>query len=284
MQSIVFFNTKGGTGKTTICYNYGWYLADKLDKKVLLLDFDPQTNLIQAFHKGSKTKSGKNLDSLFLDYFGGKNIFFQDYTISINKNLELVPSSNNISLIDDYMTDMVIEESVSKSQKIPSIKRNSLLKEVLDSCIPADRYDYVLIDSQPNFNLLSTTAIIYAKNILVVLRPELFSLLDINYLSKVKNNLEKKFDVQINILGILVNAFEKRKKVSKEVVKILEDKYSDQFRVLENKMRYLSDYQKSITLQRKPVFRSFPSSGATKEILKVFSEIDGLIDGGIAEG
>ena len=52
MEKVVFFNTKGGTGETTICYNYGWYLAEKRNKKVLLMDFDPQINLVQAFKKG----------------------------------------------------------------------------------------------------------------------------------------------------------------------------------------------------------------------------------------
>ena len=49
MNKLVFFNTKGGTGKTTLCYNYGWYLALKRHKRVLFLDFDPQVNLIKSF-------------------------------------------------------------------------------------------------------------------------------------------------------------------------------------------------------------------------------------------
>jgi chromosome partitioning protein len=51
MKKIVFFNTKGGTGKTTICYNFGWYLAGKKNKRILFMDFDPQINLVQAFNR-----------------------------------------------------------------------------------------------------------------------------------------------------------------------------------------------------------------------------------------
>ena len=85
MKKIVFFNTKGGTGKTTICYNYGWYLAEKKGKKVLFMDLDPQTNLVQAFGKESDN-SKTNLDNLIMDYLKGKDINFKDYVIKITDN------------------------------------------------------------------------------------------------------------------------------------------------------------------------------------------------------
>ena len=82
MEKVVFFNTKGGTGKTAICYNYGWYLAEKKDKKVLFMDFDPQINLVQALGKASD-ESKVNLDNLMIDYLKGKKINFEDYVIKI---------------------------------------------------------------------------------------------------------------------------------------------------------------------------------------------------------
>ena len=64
MKKIVFFNAKGGTGKTTLCYNYGWYLSHQKGKKVLMMDFDPQINLVQSFNLGSASKFGQNLETL----------------------------------------------------------------------------------------------------------------------------------------------------------------------------------------------------------------------------
>ncbi|MEA2015949.1 MAG: ParA family protein [Actinomycetota bacterium] len=67
MEKIVFFNTKGGTGKTTLCYNFGWYLASKKNKKILFMDFDPQINLVQAFGIQRTTDDKKNMDNLMID-------------------------------------------------------------------------------------------------------------------------------------------------------------------------------------------------------------------------
>jgi len=274
MEKVVFFNTKGGTGKTTICYNYGWYLAEKKDKKVLFLDFDPQINLVQAFNKGTSNDKGNNLDTLIINYIKGNNINFNDYIIKISNNIDLLPSSNNVSLIEEYLTDYLLGKTFKEQKIYKATHRNAIINELLEENINEDDYDYIVIDSQPNFSLLSTTSIIYAKNIIVVVKPELFSFLDIEYLNKIIENLEKRFYIKINIAGVIVNAFEKRKKMSEFIVKNLEARYKDKLPILKQKIRYLVPYQKSILLKREPVFLSYPDEEATSDIIKLFSNVD----------
>ncbi len=274
MKKVVFFNTKGGTGKTTICYNYGWYLAEKKDKKVLFLDFDPQINLVQAFNKGTSNDKGNNLDTLIINYIKGNDINFNDYIIKISNNIDLLPSSNNVSLIEEYLTDYLLGKTFKEQKIYKATHRNAIINELLEENINEDDYDYIVIDSQPNFSLLSTTSIIYAKNIIVVVKPELFSFLDIEYLNKIIENLEKRFYIKINIAGVIVNAFEKRKKMSEFIVKNLEARYKDKLPILKQKIRYLVPYQKSILLKREPVFLSYPDEEATSDIIKLFSNVD----------
>lgn len=278
MKKIVFFNTKGGTGKTTLCYNYGWYLAEKRDKKILFIDLDPQTNLVQAFNKGPSNVRGNNLDKLIVNYIKGININFRDYVMKINDNIDLLPSSNNISLVEEYLTDYLLERTFSESKIYKSMHRSIIIKKILEENIADGSYDYVIIDSQPNFTLLSTTSIIYAKNIIVVVKPELFSYLDINYLNKVIKNLEKKFEIEAKIFVVIINAFEKIKKTSKEVIYSIEKKYGDKLSIIDQKIRYLVAFQKSIFLNREPVFMAYPNSEATKDVLKAFTQIDELED------
>ncbi|MDD3520396.1 MAG: ParA family protein, partial [Actinomycetota bacterium] len=92
MKKIAFFYTKGGTGKTTICFNYGYYLADYSNKRVLMLDFDPQVNLVYSFGKDNRNDEGNNLESMLLNFIKGKNILLEDYTIKIGKNLTILPT------------------------------------------------------------------------------------------------------------------------------------------------------------------------------------------------
>ena len=274
MKKVVFFNTKGGTGKTTICYNYGWYLAEKKDKKILFLDFDPQINLVQAFNKGTSNDKGNNFDNLIINYIKGNDINFKDYVIKISNSIDLLPSSNNISLIEEYLTDHLLGRAFKEQKIYKATHRNTIISELLEENIDENDYDYVVIDSQPNFSLLSTTSIIYAKNIIVVVKPELFSFLDIDYLNKIIENLEKRFYIKIKIAGVIVNAFEKRKKMSEFIVKNLEERYKDKLPIIKQKIRYLVHYQKSILLKREPVFLSYPNGEATSDIIKLFSNVD----------
>jgi len=277
MEKVVFFNTKGGTGKTTICYNYGWYLAEKKDKKVLFMDFDPQTNLVQALGKTSG-ESKVNLDNLMIDYLKGKKINFEDYVIKITDNIDLLPSSNNISLVEEYLTDYLINKTFSEHKIYKALNRNMMIRDIFEENISENHYDYIVIDSQSNFSLLSTTSIIYARKVIVVIKPEWFSLLDIDYLSKIIKNLERKYNVEIKIVGIIVNAFEKRKKAPKHVVDTLQKKYGNRLTIFNQKIRYLVHYQKSISLKGEPVFISFPYAEASDDIIRLFSQVEKSVD------
>lgn len=278
MKKIVFFNTKGGTGKTTICYNYGWYLAEKRNKKILFMDFDPQINLTQSFYKTSQIKINNGLEKLVVNYINKEKINFKDYIIKINENIDLLPSSNNISLLEEYITDYLLNRTFNYRKLYQSILRNKIIKDILDEHINEGDYDYVVIDSQPNYSLLSITSIIYSKNIIAVLKPELFSFLDLKYLNKIIESIREKFDINVSIVCIIINAFEKRKKISKNITDRLMLNYGDKLKIINQKIRYLSHYQSSISSNKEPVFISYPNSEASDDLIRAFNETDILID------
>jgi len=138
-------------------------------------------------------------------------------------------------------------------------------------------YDYIIIDSQPNYSLLSTTSLIFAKNIVIVLKPEIFSFLDIAYLKRIISNLEKKYHMSLNIVAVLINAYEKRKKASESVYEKFKHRYGTEFNLVSKKIRYLSHYQLSIMLNNEPVFKTFPFSEASLDMLDAFGEIDSFL-------
>ena len=274
MKKIVFFNTKGGTGKTTFCFNYGYYLATVKNKKVLMMDFDPQANLTFSFGEPFSKNAGKNLDSLVLDYLKEDKKNIKEYTFEVTDNLNLLPCSNNISLIEEYLTNHVANKINDMQIKNPAAERNNIFLKILNTAIKQYEYDYILIDSQPNFSLLSTTAIVFAENILVVLKPDSYSLADLEYLKKIIKNLNKKFSSGIDITGLIINAYEGRKNISVSTVKEMKEKYGSEFIIFDQKIKYLSQYQNSIFLKNEPVFTSYPKSEASKNILSLFAEID----------
>ena len=277
MKKVVFYNTKGGTGKTTMCYNYGWYLAEKRNKKILFLDFDPQINLVQSFNFTKQAKEF-NFEKFILKYLHKEPVNFADYLIKINDNIDLLPSSNNISLLEEYLTDYLLERTFQDNRLYPAINRNKIIKNILNEHIGDYNYDYILIDSQPNYSLLSTTSIIFAKNIIVTLKPEMFSFIDIKYLIKIIDNINSKFQTDAKIVCIMINAYERKKKIAAAIIDKLENTYGNSIVILEKKIRYLSQYQISISLNKEPVFITFPGSEASAELIEVFEEMDNLVD------
>jgi len=278
MEKIVFYNTKGGTGKTTICFNYGWYLAKKRNKKILFLDFDPQISLVQAFFKKSRIPKNKCLENLVVNHIKNEQVKFRDYVLKINDNIDLLPSSNNISLLEEYLTDYLLQRTSDEKHLYKSYHRNIIIRQILEQYIDPENYDFVIIDSQPNYSLLSTSSLIFAKNIIIVLKPEIFSFLDIKYLINIIKSLEEKFETKLNIMGVLINAYEKRRRASESIAGKFRHKYGDTFNFVEQKIRYLSHYQLSISLSKRPVFMTYPKSEATSDLLAAFEELDGLIE------
>ncbi len=84
MKKLVFFNTKGGTGKTTLCYNYGWYLALKRQKRVLFLDFDPQINLVKSFPDVPAQALEQTIEKMVVQYTRKHPIDLKDYLLRVN--------------------------------------------------------------------------------------------------------------------------------------------------------------------------------------------------------
>ncbi|OFW52333.1 MAG: hypothetical protein A2163_10010, partial [Actinobacteria bacterium RBG_13_35_12] len=218
--------------------------------------------------------SKTNLDNLIMDYLKGKDINFKDYVIKITDNIDLLPSSNNISLVEEYLTDYLLNKTLSEQKIYKASYRNLIIKDIFEKNISEGDYDYIVIDSQPNFSLLSTTSIIYARKVIVVIKPELFSFLDINYLSRIIKNLERKYNIKIKIAGIVINAFEKRKKIPELVINILQETYGNKLTIFNQKIRYLVHYQESISSKKEPVFISFPDTEASDDILKLFSQLE----------
>jgi chromosome partitioning protein len=277
MVKIVFFFTKGGTGKTTACFNYGWYLAEKMNKRVLFLDFDPQMNLVKSFGDVPDKAYEMTLENLIVKGLKKEEVILSHYLLRIHPNIDLLPCSNNISQVEEHLTEYLLQRTENGNRLYQARHRNVIIMRLLDEHINCRQYDFVLIDSQPNYSLLSTTALIYAKRLVLVVRPELYSLLDMNYLFKIIETLNEKFGVDIKILGALINGFEPRNPLSRQISAEFEARFGNRVSVLKQRVPLAPQIVKSVTLGRSPVFVSYPASPAAADMLRAFAELDGLI-------
>jgi chromosome partitioning protein len=192
---ISIVNQKGGVGKTTTAYNLAYSLS-RYEKKVLLIDLDPQGNCSLAL--GIDPSLSKKTVSELLT---GKT----DLKKAIRKtefNFSIIPSNLSLALCESSLSN---EGSLSYT----------ILKEKLQDP-KIEQFDYVIIDLPPSLGFLATTGLVASDSLIIPIQCEYYSLNNLTQLFATISNIKNKFNLKINILGILLTMFDSRTNLSIE--------------------------------------------------------------------
>lgn len=193
---ISFINMKGGVGKTTLTINIANYLANKENKKILIIDLDPQFNATQALLlKQEKNKLSNNINKQDEDEVefkaevssaeqykklskNGKTAFQIFYRTVITKNTQkdiIYEFSENISFVpgDLELSSVVAGDTASKVGLIDKFIKINNLKE---------KFDFILIDCPPTWSILTHSALYASKYYLIPSKLDFYSSIGINSL------------------------------------------------------------------------------------------------------
>lgn len=157
MKTIAVWNIKGGVGKTTTVMTTAYEMAKK-NKKVLLLDIDPQANLTAIFLKEQR-KDYQNYFSI-TDILKNMNDSETDNHELVNRSIYKV--NENIDMIGSELSLSNVELKIRSDVMIPQLQ---LLTNVLDNIDKG--YDYILIDCPPQISLLTLNALIVADEVII---------------------------------------------------------------------------------------------------------------------
>ncbi len=194
---IAFINQKGGVGKTTSTVNVGAGLV-KMNKKVLLVDFDPQANLTDCL--GVEEES---YEYSIYDFLKRKVDLWQ---VIIHKhNLSIVPSHGALSKIEQEYGDYP--------------RRNTVLRDVLKDI---DNYDYILIDCPPTLGLLTMNALSAANDIYIPFIPEYFALKGIEKTLNIIDYIKRTYNNDLEMQGMIGTRYDARKGLHLEVIEKIE--------------------------------------------------------------
>ena len=193
---IAIANQKGGVGKTTTSVNLAASLG-VLEKKVLLIDADPQAN----------ATSGLGIDVEEVE-FGTYQLL--EHTIS-SKDAIISTSSPNLDLIPSHIDLVAIEiELVDKDN------REYMLKQAITPL--KEDYDYIIIDCAPSLGLLTLNALTAADSVIIPIQCEYFALEGLGKLLNTVKSVQKIHNEALDIEGLLLTMYDSRLRLSNQVV------------------------------------------------------------------
>ena len=202
MKVISIINQKGGVGKTTTVINLASALTQQ-DKKILVIDLDPQGNATTGLGLSNLEKSEETIYGILN---GTKSI---SEVIKKTKfdNLDLITSNVDLSGLE--------VETAGDS------RRAFKLKDELTSILNDSRalYDYILIDCPPSLSLLTIMALVASDALVVPLQTEFFALEGLTQLMKTIERIKNNLNPELSIRGILLTMYDRRNKLSGEVEK-----------------------------------------------------------------
>ena len=202
MRTIAVINQKGGCGKTTVAVNLAAALGE-LEKKVLLVDMDPQSHASLSLDV-----TCREVDHTTYDLLRDPRVMVEDATCRFNDHLDIIPASPVLGAVEQELAGKDARETRLAS-KLVRIE---------------DRYDYVIIDSPPNVGLLTFNALMAAGEVIIPVDPSYYSLQGVGRLLETVELLKNETKHSIT-MSILVNNLEKRTNFSRDIVLELERLY-----------------------------------------------------------
>lgn len=193
---IAIVNQKGGVGKTTTAVNLSSALAEA-GKKVLLVDFDPQSNATSGI--GLKPECIEySIYDLLRDPLQLERVLHP----SIFENLHVIPATRELA--------------GAEVELVNEVSRETRLRDRLD--LVRSFYDFVIIDCAPSLGLLTLNALVASHRAIIPVQCEYFALEGIASLVQTLTQVKEHLNPELEIAGIVLTMFDRRTSLNRQVV------------------------------------------------------------------
>ena len=221
---IAIANQKGGVGKTTTSVNLAASLG-VLEKKVLLIDADPQANATSGL--------GVDVESVEI---GSYQLIEHSATA---EECIIKTTAPNVDIIPAHIDLVAIEiELVDKDE------REYMLKKAISHL--KSSYDYILIDCAPSLGLLTLNALTSADSVIIPIQCEYFALEGLGKLLNTVKSVQRIHNQNLDIEGMLLTMYDSRLRLSNQVVEEVQKHFND--------MEFETIIQRNVRLSEAPSF------------------------------
>ena len=203
---IAIANQKGGVGKTTTAINLAASLA-VLEKKVLIIDADPQANTTSGLNFSPDNDEKRTLYEALIGEIDITDTLIQTEM----ERLHMIPS--HINLVGAEIELLNFED------------RESVLKRILEPI--RDNYDYIIIDCSPSLGIITINSLTAADSVMIPVQPEFFALEGLGNLLQTIRLVQSESNPQLQIEGFVVTMFDGRTRVHSQVLAELREHFKD---------------------------------------------------------